>query len=148
MNVFTRYIKMSYIVLFLLFAGCANNNKVAYESNNASKINSVLEGKIIKSRSVYIKDSGTGTTVGAVIGGVLGSTIGEGDGSTLAALGGGILGAIVGSKINESNAQELTVKLVNNEIVVVISKETTFQVGDNIRIVKNDNDISNVYKID
>jgi outer membrane lipoprotein SlyB len=135
------------IILLFVFTGCSQRNSVAYDAENANKINRVIVGKIINIRGVYIKDDGKGSTIGAIIGGIAGSTIGKGDGSTLAGLGGAILGGVIGSKINKNNAQELTVSLQNGETIVVLSKGTHLQVGDSVRIVKVNDNVSTVYKI-
>ena len=143
--------KVVFLISFLLtvvFTGCVRDGAVPYEGKDYSTIKHILTGEVINVRKIYIKDDGTGTALGAVIGTVLGSTIGRGDGSTLGTVGGAVLGGMAGNKINEVDAQELTVKLEKGETVVVVSKGTQFQTGDKIRIVTTNNEVSSVYKID
>lgn len=146
-----KYTKTALTILILFFTliltACSNKGTISYDNEGYKQIKEVIEGKVIEARNVYIKDDGTGKIIGAIAGTVLGSTIGKGDGSTLAALGGAILGGVVGNEANKSNAQELTVTLDNKKNIVIISKETQIKVGDKIRIIKVDNEIQSVYKI-
>ena len=63
-------------------------------------------------------------------------------------LGGSILGGVAGSEVNEKNAQELTVILDTNETIVVISVGTSLKAGDRVGIVKDENEVASVYKIE
>lgn len=135
------------LVLVFLFTGCAKDNLVAYDAQNYKKIKQVTSGKIINLRAVYIKDDGKGAVIGSVVGAVIGSTIGKGNGSTLAGVGGAILGGVIGNKINETNAQELTVLLDDGKKVVVLSKGTALKVGNKVNIISVDNEVSTVYQI-
>lgn len=135
------------IVLLFIFTGCANDGAVRYDGKSYKSIKQVLMGDVIEMRNVYIQDDGSGKILGAIIGAVLGSTIGDGKGQTLSVLGGTILGGMAGDKINEKNAQELTVALENGEVIVAISKGTSLQVGDSVRIIKDDNEVAAVHKI-
>lgn len=135
------------LVLVFLFTGCSKDNLVAYDTQNYKKIKQVTSGKIINLRDVYIKDDGKGAVIGSVVGAVIGSTIGKGNGSTLAGVGGAILGGVIGNKINETNAQELTVLLDDGKKVVVLSKGTALKVGNKVNIISVDNEVSTVYQI-
>lgn len=135
------------LVFMLLLTGCASNNAVTYDEYNAAVINEVKVGKVINIRNVYIENSGNMTTLGAVAGGVVGSTVGKGNGKILAALGGAFIGGAIAEKLSEENAQELTVVLDSSKTVVVVSKGTNILVGDRIRIVSVDNLVSTVYKL-
>lgn len=142
-----KFMSIFTLTLIILFTGCANDGAVRYEGKNYREIKQVSVGDIIEMRNVYVEDDGSGKVLGAIIGGVLGSTIGKGDGKTLAVLGGAILGGVAGDKINEKNAQELTVDLDNGEIIVVISKGTTFVVGERVRIIKDGNRVAAVKRV-
>lgn len=142
-----KLFSMIFLALTLVFTGCMNNNDVSYDYEDYKKIKQVMVGTILNARAVNIKDDGKGSIIGAIGGGVLGSTIGKGKGSTLATLGGAALGGVIGNSINKTKAQELTVRLENGETIVVLSKETAFINGDRIRIVKVGDEVSSVYKL-
>ena len=142
-----KYFSIIFLALTLVFTGCMNNNDVSYDYEDYKKIKQVMVGTIINAREVNIKDDGKGSILGAIGGGVLGSTVGKGNGSTIAALGGAALGGFIGNSINKTKAQELTVRLENGGTIVVLSKETKLQNGDRIRIVKVGDEVSSVYKL-
>jgi len=133
------------LAVFLL-SGCATNNGPEYNGSNYSQIKHFQIGTIISEKPVVITDSGAGKFLGAIIGAVLGSTIGQGNGSTLAALGGGIAGSYAGSEIAKANADELTVELDNGEQIIVVVKGKNYEIGDRIKIVKDGNNASQVYR--
>lgn len=134
--------------VMIIFTGCAKEGAVKYEGNSYKKIKHVMEGRVINTRDAYIADTGTGATIGTIIGAIAGSTIGRGKGSTLASLGGAIIGGVAGSEANEKNAQELTVVLDRGETIVVISVGTSLKEGDRVKIIKDDNEAASVYKIE
>ncbi|WP_108061593.1 outer membrane lipoprotein [Poseidonibacter lekithochrous] len=142
-----KLLSIIFLAVTLVFTGCMNNNDVSYDYEDYKKIKQVMVGTILNTRAVNIKDDGKGSIIGAIGGGVLGSTIGKGNGSTLATLGGAALGGFIGNSINKTKAQELTVRLENGETIVVLSKETAFINGDRIRIVKVGDEVSSVYKL-
>lgn len=142
-----KFFSIISIALLLVFAGCANDGAVRYEGKSYKEIKQVLVGDVIEMRNVYVEDDGSGKILGAIIGAVLGSTVGKGDGKTLAVLGGAIIGGAAGDKVNEKNAQELTVNLDNGDVIVVISKGTTLLVGDRVRIIKDGNEVAAVKRV-
>ncbi|BBG65430.1 putative outer membrane lipoprotein Pcp [Hydrogenimonas sp.] len=129
-------------ILFL--GGCAQRGVEEVNPEATQYVMRYEAGTIESIRPVVIKDNGTGTFLGAVTGGVLGSLIGGGKGNTLATLAGGLAGAYVGSEAGKANAQELTVQLDNGSTVVVIVKGLRFYPGERIRIVKQGERISSV----
>jgi len=142
-----KIISIFSLSLLFIFTGCARDGAVKYEGKSYKKIKQVIVGDVIEMRNVYVEDDGSGKIIGAIIGGVLGTTMGKGDGTTLTVLGGTILGGMAGDKINEKNAQELTVSLNTGEVIVVISKGTELIVGDTVRIIKDDNEVAAVHKV-
>jgi len=135
-------------IVTLLFSGCASSNGPEYDGSTYQEIKKFETGRVEGVRHVVISDNGAGTFIGALTGAIIGSTMGQGNGSTLASLAGGLGGAYVGSEINKANAQELSVKLDNGEHIVVISKGKEFEVGDRVKIIKNGNRVDQVYKLD
>lgn len=49
------------------------------------------------------KHLGAGTAIGAIAGGVLGSTVGKGDGRTAATVGGAVAGGAIGHQVEKNN---------------------------------------------
>jgi len=135
------------VVGAFIFSGCARNDVPEYDGNSYKQIKRYDVGTVISERPVTISDNGTGKFLGALIGGVIGSTIGGGNGRVLAALGGGLLGGYAGSEVGKANADELTVKLDNGEQVVVVVKGQDFVVGDRVKIIKDGNKVAQVEKI-
>ena len=142
-----KFLTLISIVVLLIFTGCVNSGTPTYSGKSYSQIKEILVGKIIEVRSVAIEGEGLGTVLGAVIGGVIGSTIGGGDGKTLTTLGGAVVGGVAGNELNKKAAQELVVTLDSGKDIVVISKGTSFSVGERIRIIKNGNDVASVKRV-
>jgi outer membrane lipoprotein SlyB len=138
-----KMIGSSFLAVALL-SGCAKSGVPELESSSTQYVLTSQSGVVTDAKAVVVKDSGGGGMLGAVVGGVLGSTMGGGKGSVLTALGGGLIGMYAGNEIAKSNAQELSVKLDDKQEVVVVSKGTTFTVGQRVKIVKRDGRIFNV----
>ena len=140
----TKKLIATLFVTALLISGCANPNQPTYDSSSYNEIKRIKYGTVISHRLVTIKDSGGGTILGGIVGGVLGSLVGRGAGNTLATLGGGLVGAYAGNKINEANAEELTLKLDNGENVVVVTKGINYKVGDRVEVITDGNRVASV----
>ncbi len=140
-----KILKILIAGVLLIFAGCAQPGVQEVGANSTRYVLRYETGVITSIKPVAIKDNGTGTFLGGLIGAVLGSTIGRGRGSVLASLGGGLVGAYAGSEVGKANAQELTVELDDTgESVVVITKGLKHHVGEHIRIVKKNGRVSSV----
>ncbi|NOQ32508.1 MAG: glycine zipper 2TM domain-containing protein [Helicobacteraceae bacterium] len=135
------------VTLALLVGGCANPNQPTYNSSSYNEIKTLKYGTVLSERAVTIKDSGAGTFLGAGIGAILGSLVGKGAGNTLATLGGGLAGAYAGDKINEANAEELTVELNSGERVVIIAKGNSYMRGDRVEIITDGNRVASVKRV-
>jgi len=131
-------------VTALLISGCANANQPTYNASSYNQIKKIKYGVVQSTRLVTIKDGGGGTLLGGIVGGVLGSLIGRGKGRVLATLGGGLAGAYAGNKINEANAEELTLKLDSGEDVVVVTKGINYSRGDRVEIITDGNKVASV----
>ena len=88
-------------------------------------------------------DNRAGATVlGAVIGGVVGSTIGKGNGRTAATIGGAVVGGAaghaIGSRTGEGDAWQVVVQLDDGRYATVTQREPpNVQIGDYV-VVEND----------
>lgn len=140
-----KVLNISLVFLALIFAGCAQNGVQEVDASSTKYVLNYETGTVESIKPVVIKDNGTGTFIGGLVGMVVGSTIGRGNGSALAALAGGLGGAYVGNQVAKSNAQELTIMLDGqNRSVVAIVKGKKHYVGEHIRIVKRNGRISSV----
>lgn len=130
-------------------AGCANQTASGdvYSASQAKQVQTVTFGTLVSVRPVQIQggegSSMLGTIGGAVLGGFLGNTIGDGTGRSLAtaagAVAGGVVGDSVGSAASRSNAWELEIKTDNKENIVVVQKagSTKFSPGQRVRMAQN-----------
>ncbi|MFK5881152.1 MAG: glycine zipper 2TM domain-containing protein [Sulfurospirillum sp.] len=140
-----KILKISFLFFILVFAGCAQRGVQEVDASSTKYVLNYETGTIESIKPVVIKDNGTGTFIGGLVGMVVGSTVGRGNGSALAALAGGLGGAYVGNQIGKANAQELTVMLDSgNRSVVVIVKGKKHYVGEHVRIVKRGGRVSSV----
>jgi outer membrane lipoprotein SlyB len=142
-------IKIASIVVasLLAFSGCATNEGPTYDGNSYSQIKKYEIGIVTQDRPVVISDDGTGKFLGALVGAVLGSTVGGGDGKSLAMLGGGLAGYYAGNEIGKANGDELTVKLDNGNNIVVVVKGKHLEVGDRVKIIRDGNKVAQVDKV-
>ena len=107
-------------MLSLLVVACAPNiNSNHYNTSATGAVGQVVPCTVVSVRQVNVSssDSSTGSVLGAIGGGVAGSTIGHGRGSLLGALGGAALGGIAGNMAQEGLSKqgglEYIVKLDN-----------------------------------
>ena len=138
----------SFGIITIIFSGCAkmhNSNEVSL--NNVNRVYTYKNGVVIKTKEVVIKDDGSGNMIGAVTGVVLGSLVGKGKGSALAALIGGLTGFYAGSKLGKANGKELYIKLDNRRKIVAIVKGVDINVGDRVKIIMDGNKIVRIEKL-
>ena len=140
-----RFIIHSLLVLVALFAiSCASSRSGNVYSRDQARVSqSVEDGTVVRVDRVQIEgtQSGVGGVAGGVAGGVVGSTIGSGRGSTLAAVGGALAGSVAGARAEEGMTRreglEITVKLDEGPTIVVVQEaDTTFAVGDQVRVIR------------
>lgn len=99
----------------LAFASCSNfGPQETYKEDQIGMTQEVKTGTIVSLKNVIINpnDTNTGTALGAVAGGLGGSTLGGGKGSTLFAAGGALAGALAGSQIDKAVSQTEGVRVV------------------------------------
>ena len=107
----------------LLLAGCAENiNSNHYATSGTGAVGQAMSCTVVSVRQVGVSssDSSTGAVLGAIGGGVAGSTIGHGRGSVLAALGGAALGGLAGNAaqggLSKQDGMEYIVRLDNGSL--------------------------------
>ncbi|HEY6985176.1 MAG TPA: glycine zipper 2TM domain-containing protein [Rhodanobacteraceae bacterium] len=99
-------------------------------------------GTVVGVEQVKHKDShiGAGTAIGAVAGGVLGSTIGKGNGRTAATVGGAVAGGAIGHEVEKNNrpsdySWRFSVEMDNGRQVTVMQADNPdIQSGDRVRV--------------
>jgi len=140
----------NYLVLFFVLittglAGCASNlSGDTYSRSEARTTQQVEFGEIIILRTVQIEGTKTpvGAGAGAVVGGIAGSTVGRGKGSSIMAVIGAVAGGMAGAAVEEgvtrSQGVEITVRLDSGRTVAIVqalSPHEKFAVGDQVRVI-------------
>lgn len=139
--------------LTVLLAGCASSmSSDTYSRNAAMQMQNVQYGTVESVRGVRIEGtkSPVGAIGGAIVGGLLGSTVGGGRGKDLATVGGAIAGGVAGSAIEEGatqqNGVEITVRLDNGRIVSIVQAvgNQRFAPGQRVQVITAPNGVSRV----
>jgi outer membrane lipoprotein SlyB len=94
-------------------------------------------------RDITVKggqDSGIGSAVGAIMGGIAGSSIGSGHGRTVAGIGGAIVGGVAGQKLEQAGATrsevELRLRFDNGDVRSYrVDSDVDFQVGETVKVI-------------
>ena len=127
-----------------LVAGCKFPSSTSiYDRSNAGRSMSVETGDVVAVRDVQV--SGRTTVVGVGGGGIVGSAAasgGSGVGGAVMQAAGAVGGAILGEAVEEAatrqNAQEVTIKMKNGELMVVVQEvrhEGRFRAGQHVQIL-------------
>jgi len=130
----------------LTLGGCAvpGLGSGDYERGQTRGEQTVRTGVVDSVRGVRIDGTrtGVGAIGGAAIGGVAGSSIGRGNGSTLAAIAGAIAGGVAGQAaeqgVTKKQGVEITVLLDSGKMVAVtqeVEADQQFKPGDRVRIL-------------
>lgn len=135
-----------FVLLGLVFSGCANNT---YNAQQVGSIETIRYGVIEEARFISVSDEGLGTLGGAIIGGLAGSAFGKGGGKNAAIIGGAIAGGVIGNQANQSQGQELTIRFDSGELITTTTKAssspTAFRSGDAVKVYIKNNKITRVY---
>lgn len=141
------------VILLTALAGCATPmSGDVYGRSNAMQMQTVQYGTIQSVRGVRIAGTKTplGAVGGAVVGGLLGSAVGEGKGRDLATAGGVIGGALAGSAVEEGvtqqNGVEIVVRLDNGRTISVVQAVDSqrFSPGQRVQVITAPNGTSRV----
>ena len=132
------------LLLNLLLLSCASSNSGdVYSRDEARRQQTVKLATVESVRAVKIEGtkSHVGTGAGAIVGGVLGSTVGGGGktavvGTVLGAVAGGLAGAAIEEGVTRRSGLEITVRLENNKLISIVQETgETFNVGDKVRLI-------------
>lgn len=129
------------LLLILLLSACSS----APNNTAARPVSQVRTGQIEHVKTVVVKDStGIGSIAGGVIGGILaGNHIGNGTGSAISSVFGALLGGFLGNQmereISQKTAQELTIRMLDNNerLVVVQDVPQVFMLGQTVDVITN-----------
>ena len=136
---------ISISLLTLGLTGCVSGLQGStYSRSEARQVQEVEFGTVLSTNPVVIegKQSGAGQLPGAIIGGVAGSSVGEGKGQQIVTILGAVGGAVVGSMIEEqatrSQGLELTIKMDSGKtlsIVQEVDNVNVFREGQRVRVL-------------
>ena len=132
---------------FSLTACASNMGPGTYSRHEVGQVGYVNYGTVIDVRHVRITggEPGVGTVAGAVIGGAIGSQIGEGDAARVVGIvGGAIIGGAIGSAIEEDantrDGYEYTIRMENGDVITIVQEAggPPIRSGTKVRIVEGD----------
>lgn len=136
---------ISISLLTVGLTGCVSGLQGStYSRSEARQVQEVEFGTVLSTNSVVIegKQSGAGQLPGAIIGGVAGSSVGEGKGQQIFTILGAVGGAVVGSMIEEQATRtqglELTIKMDSGKtlsIVQEVDHVNVFREGQRVRVL-------------
>lgn len=127
-------------------AGCATGlGGGDYERAEARRVINVRMGIVESVRPVKLEGtkSPVGTIGGAAIGGIAGSTVGQGKGAAIAAVVGAVVGGLAGAAAEEGITREqgieITLKMDNGEILAVMQEDggEKFAPGERVRLLQD-----------
>ena len=132
------------LVCFSL-TGCVSGLEgSSYSRSEARQIQQVEFGAILSTKPVIIEGQRTdwGELSGVIIGGIAGSSVGEGKGqqiaTTLGAIGGAVAASVVEEKATRVQGLELTVKMDSGKILSIVQEVdeiNQFQKGQRVRVL-------------
>ena len=136
---------ISISLLTLGLTGCVSGLQGStYSRSEARQVQDVEFGTVLSTNPVVIegKPSGAGQLPGAIIGGVAGSSVGEGKGQQIFTILGAIGGAVVGSMVEEqatrSQGLELTIKMDSGKTLSIVQEVDNINVflkGQRVRVL-------------
>lgn len=146
----TIIIKTAFIMISasmtLSLAGCSSApSSNTYTYQQAGTIHEVKMGTITGIRAIQIEKDETpvGNAAGAILGGIAGSTVGQGKGRAAATTAGSVMGGIIGSKVDKGIQTqpgfEITVQLDGGKLVAVTqAADQQFSVGQRVKVLTKD----------
>ena len=136
---------ISISLLTVGLTGCVSGLQGStYSRSEARQVQEVEFGTVLSTNPVVIegKQSGAGQLPGAIIGGVAGSSVGEGKGqqifTILGAVGGAVVGSIIEEQATRTQGLELTIKMDSGKtlsIVQEVDNVNVFREGQRVRVL-------------
>ncbi len=132
-------------LLSVALTGCVSGLQGStYSRAEARQVQEVAFGTVIGTQPVVIEGnrSGAGQLPGAIIGGVAGSSLGDGKGqqifTVLGAVGGAILGQQIEEKATRAQGLELTIELDSGRTLSIVQEVDSvdqFKEGQRVRVL-------------
>lgn len=149
----TSILTVGCAVIALSITSCTNFGAPnAYNLNEIGGAQETYTGTVIGLENVKIQanNANTGTSIGAVTGGLAGAMLGGGNAKFATAAGGVLLGGIAGNQIdkavNNTTGQRITVRLDqkrngtrNYTIVQAVGKNNPIHMGQQVRVIIGNN---------
>ena len=132
------------LVCFGLIGCVAGLQGSSYSRSEARKVQEVEFGVVLSTKPVIIEGRRTdwGELSGVIIGGIAGSSVGEGKGqeiaTTLGAIGGAVVGSVAEERATRAQGLELTIKMDSGKtlsIVQEVDEINQFQKGQRVRVL-------------
>ena len=132
------------LVCFGLIGCVAGLQGSSYSRSEARKVQEVEFGAVLSTKPVVIEGRRTdwGELSGVIIGGVAGSSIGEGKGqeiaATLGAIGGAVVASVAEEKATRAQGLELTIKMDSGKTLSIVQEVddiNQFQKGQRVRVL-------------
>lgn len=130
------------ITMLALAAGCASGGPGNYARSEARVVQTVAHGTVESVRMVRLTEDRpiVGTIAGAAIGGLLGNSIGHGNGraaaTVIGAVGGGIAGNAIERHVGSEDGQEIIVRLDDGTAIAVVQAGIRgFEPGQRVRVL-------------
>ena len=132
------------LVCFGLIGCVAGLQGSSYSRSEARKVQEVEFGVVLSTKPVIIEGRRTdwGEVSGVIIGGIAGSSVGEGKGqeiaTTLGAIGGAVVGSVVEERATRAQGLELTIKIDSGKTLSIVQEVddiSQFQKGQRVRVL-------------
>jgi outer membrane lipoprotein SlyB len=130
------------IAILALATGCASTGPQDYGRREARVVQTVAYGTVESVRPVRLAEDRpvVGTIAGAAIGGLLGNSIGHGNGraaaTVIGAVGGGIAGNAIERHVSGEDGQELVIRLDSGSTIAVVQPGIQgFEAGQRVRVL-------------
>jgi outer membrane lipoprotein SlyB len=125
-----------------LTAGCSTFGPQDYDYSEARSVQSVAYGTVESVRPVRVDEdhAGVGTAAGAVLGGLLGSTLFHGAGAVASTVVGAVAGGVGGNALEHEatarNGDEIVVRLDRGRTIAVVQGGfRDFEAGQRVRVL-------------
>ncbi len=131
----SNFLIVSLLGLAFLVPGSALARR--YDDNRCGNCGTVVAVQQVRQKSSHL---GAGTAIGAVAGGLLGHTIGKGNGRTAATVGGAVAGGAIGHQVEKNNrggryGWRFSVNMDNGRRVTVTQGDNPdIRSGDRVRV--------------
>ena len=147
MKMFRKIIILKLVAVFLLASACATTDPTKVSGDDAQRLLATQFGTVIDVQSVTIrgKKSQSAAVVGAIIGGVAGSLVEDGQYREVLIATGAVIGGVVGYytpvKLGEHNGFQYVISIDDKTRPLTLIQgatgkdDTGFQIGERVTIV-------------